>query len=428
MLNIQCKSLAYHGTMLNDFVQHYILIADYKKQNVLLSVPNLYLHEKTRSSLQTSRRYATVISMFYRFLETQKTFKSLAPGVYHTIVRNLDIKRWQVSRHTERLRKGSARPSSATIFDDALIVRNFFAWVVESPFTCNVNIKKETWILNVKSDRMLNYIKKKAGIRIDSDPIRVLDRESRQHHQNPLITDWEIKLLLESYPDSVYATMFCLELSTALRPIELCTFPYLGNGKNKHILPRSQMPEGETQFPYQTLGKGKKQRNVIIPAYALDDVEKSYTEKQYPERRKKYKEKFGRACPPSILFLTNEGEPVTPKKISDATTYAKKLAHAKNPNFSMLNDFYQARHWWPTMMMIQHHGERLLTDAADVLDRALAQTIKDQMGHTSIVTTYKHYLNLARVLVMAKQGHVFEMIGEDFNIHHQIQDFGSYAP
>lgn len=427
MLNIQCKSLSYHSTILETLIHHYILIADYKKQKILLSVPNLYLYEKTRSSLQTSKRYATVISMFYRFLETQKAFRSLAPGDYHTIVRNLDIKRWQVSRHAARLKKESARPSSATIFDDALIVRNFFAWVVGSTFTCNVNIKKETWILNVKSDRMLNYIKKKAGIRIDSDPIRVLDRESRQHYQNPLITDWEIKLLLESYPDRVYATMFCLELATALRPIELCDFPYLGKGENKHILPRSQMPKGETQFPYQTVGKGNKLRNVVIPAYALDDVEISYTKIEYAARRKKYKEKFGTACPPSILFLTVDGEPVTPKKISDATTYAKKLAHAKNPNFSMANDFYQARHWWPTMMVIQHHGEKLLTDAADVLDRALGQAIMNQMGHSNISTTYKHYVNLARTLVMARQGYVFEMIGEDFNIHSQIQEFGSYA-
>ncbi|MGY2257776.1 hypothetical protein [Pseudomonas sp. SDO55104_S430] len=405
-------------------VQHYILIADYKKQNILLSVPNLYLYEKTRSSIQTSKRYATVISKFYRFLGTQKVFKSLAPGDYHTIVRNLHIKQWQVARHTERVRKQSPSPSSATIFDDALIVRNFFAWVVESPFTCNVNIKKETWVLNVKSDRMLNYIKRKAGVRINSDAIRVLDRESRQHTQNPLITDWEIKLLLESYPDSVYATLFCLGLATALRPIELCNFPYLGKGKNKHILPRSQMPKDEKKFAYQAIGKGNKLRNVIIPAYALDDIEQSYTKNEYPQRRKKYKEKFGKACPPSILFLTADGEPVTPKKISDATTYAKKLAYAKNPNFSMLNDFYQARHWWPTMMVIQHHGDKLLTEAADVLDRALGQAIMNQMGHSKITTTYKHYLNVARVLIMSKQGYVFEMISEDFNIHTQIQEFG----
>lgn len=422
MLEINITDLAYHSDELGLDVKHYALIADYKNSHVLLSIPNLYLYQSTRSSISTSKRYATVISKFYRFLSTQPEFKPLEPGDYHVGVTNRDIRRWQVWRQIERVRKNSAKPTSSTIYNDALIIQKFFSWISTAGFTCNVKLHLRTWTANFKSDKLLNYIKKKARISHSGDPIRVLDKESRQHTQQPLISDWEIKLLLQSYPDTVYATLFCFALATAMRPSELVKFPYLGNGNNRHIVPHSQLPADLTQVTYETIGKGNKLRKVTIPKYALADIEKGYTEREYKSRCKKYKALYGKPCPLSILFLTKEGHPVTAKMIADATTYAKKLAHSIDPRFSLDHDFYQSRHWWPTMMMVQHHGERLLTDSADVLDRALAQVLMNQMGHNDIATTYKYYLNLARWLVMARQGHTFELVGEDFNIHSQIQN------
>lgn len=74
--------------------------------------------------------------------------------------------------------------------------------------------------------------------------------------------------------------------------------------------------------------------------------------------------------------------------------------------------------------MIQHRGALLLSPAADVLDAAFAQVLTNQLGHESITTTYKHYLDLARVLIMAKDGRVNDIITEDFNIHAQIAEYG----
>lgn len=76
------------------------------------------------------------------------------------------------------------------------------------------------------------------------------------------------------------------------------------------------------------------------------------------------------------------------------------------------------------MMMVQHQNDKLETPAADVLDAAFAEVLTNQMGHSSISTTYKHYLDLARALVMAKDGNVNEIITENFNVHAELEVFG----
>ncbi|MBV6825706.1 hypothetical protein [Pseudomonas sp. PD9R] len=424
MLNIELKSISYTSASLEIEVKHYVLIADYKNKKILLSVPNLYLYERTRSSLQTSRRYALIISMFYRFLATRKAYKHLAPGDYHAVVQNKDIRHWQIHRQENRVKNNSSSPTSETIFEDAKIALNFFAWVQKSGFTTNIKIELEDWIANFKNSNLLNYIKRKAGVRISSDPIRALDREASQKKPHSLITNQEIKTLLGIYPDKVYSVIFLFGLATAMRPMEISVFPLYGNGKNKHILPYSSMPEDTNKFTYTVLGKGNKLRDIVIPAYALKDLEENYIKTEYTARKKKYKEKFGTPCPPSILFLNSEGDPVTERMISNATYYACKLAHKSDPAFRTNNNFYQARHWWPTMMMIQHRGAQLLSPAADVLDAAFGQVLTAQLGHEDISTTYKHYLDLARVLIMARDGRVNDIISEDFNIHVQIAEYG----
>lgn len=423
-LKINVQPMTYTSVELEHQVSHYILIAEVKKQKVLLSVPNLYLYKKTRSSLMTSRRYANVISKFYRFLATQSFFKDLSPGDYHTRVRNLDIRRWQLSRQVKRIKNGVARPTSETIFEEAKIIFNMFGWAMEAGIQSNVKVKLQTWVANFKRDTLLSYVHKKAGVRYDTDSIRVLDREAKQSAVKSLIANKDILNLISSYPDSVYSTLFCFALCTAMRPSELCEFPYLGSGVNRHIMPFSSMDKGQAKFEYTLIGKGNKLRKIVIPAYGLSDLEKNYIKTDYPARKKKYKAKYGKPCPPSILFLTSEGEPVTEKMIADATTYAAKLALRKDPTFRRGNNFYQARHWWPTMMMVQHRGALLLTEAADVIDGAFAETLMNQMGHSSIATTYKYYLDLARALVMTNEGMVNDIITEDFNIHAQIEKYG----
>ena len=140
-------------------VEHYALIVHKDKQRILLSHPNLFLYENTSSSLPTSNRYSTVLSMFYRFLSTEKKFANIDVSKYHVIVNNSDIKRWQISRQIERVKKQSDKPNSETIFEDAKIVLMFFSWLLDANYITCVNVKKRTWRARYASRKIRIFLR-----------------------------------------------------------------------------------------------------------------------------------------------------------------------------------------------------------------------------------------------------------------------------
>jgi len=411
MLTISTKQVNYNSIETSLNVTHCILIAHQRGKNILLSHPNLFLYQKTRQSIKTSLRYASVISMFYRFLSTQKKMKGKELGVYHMLADNKDIMRWQVQRQLERVEKQSLRPSLETTFEDAKILLVYFNWLNLKGYLTNVDVQLKTWRANFRTRRMLSYIQSKSRIKIDADNIRVLEKKSRQRKSNFLITDQEIKFLLEAYSDPVYACLFNLALGTAMRPMDLVKFPYIGNGENLHILPYSEMDKKSITTKYTVYSsKGSKDRTINIHLEDLKALEDNYITPHYAKRKKLYKERHGQPCPPHILFLNKKGEPVTESMISSRTNDAKEKLLKLGKDFRPHLVFYQARHWWPTQHIINTFGERLLTESLDVLYLATAQAITDQLGHEDIETTYKYYVDMARVIMMVYKGRTLDLI------------------
>lgn len=410
-LSIKAQLVTYNSVELNGDVTHYVLVAQQKHQNVLLSHPNLFLYKHTRSSKATSIRYATIISMFYRFLAMQPKMKGMDLGYYHALADNQDIRRWQVYRQVDRLERNSIKPSSETIFEDAKVLLTYFRWLNEHGYVTNVDVQLRTWRANFRSGRMLNYIDKIAKSGISSKNIRVLDRKSRQSKFDFLITNDEIKVLLQSYADPVYPTIFQLGLGTAMRPMDLVRFPYLGSGENKHIMPHSEMKKLGATTKYSVIdSKGRKDREIVIHMDDLKALEENYIIPFYGIRRQLYKKRFKQPCPPDILFLTDRGIPVTETQIASRTHDAKKKAVKLDPTFRINNTFYQTRHWWPTQFLINMFGDRLLTENLEVLYLAAAQILKQQMGHEDEATTYKFYIDMARVLMFVHKGHALDLI------------------
>ncbi|MGX9219285.1 hypothetical protein ACWV27_12890 [Massilia varians] len=395
----------------------------------LLSHANLFLSAHALASEQTSGRYSNVISMFYRFLSTQPKFANVRVGDYHVVADNRDIKRWQVARQIDRVKQQKTSPSSKTIFEDAQIILFFFNWICDAGYPTSVNVKKKTWYPNFKLSRMLNYVRDVAHVSVDSKNIDVLDRERRQHNVVSLITNSEIKALIESYTDPVYSTIFKLGLGTAMRPMDLCKFPYIGNGMNRHIMPYSSMEKRESRVVNYSveLSKGKKGRIIKINTADLKMLEDDYIRPYYAERAKKYERLFGKKCPPSILFLNKQGLPVTPSKISSRTNDAKKIAMMNCPGFREKVSFYDARHWWPTMFLIQFFKDRLLTDSADALYLAVAEELRNQMGHEDLSTTYKYYVDMGRLVMLAHEGSVHELVTEPAETVQEFVDRFSHA-
>ncbi|MCF8976530.1 hypothetical protein GIW14_29755, partial [Pseudomonas edaphica] len=81
-LLIKTRQVTYNSVELGTQVTHCVLIAQQKNKQVLLSHPNLFLYKHTRSSMASSTRHATLISMFYRFLSTQPKMKNVDLGYY----------------------------------------------------------------------------------------------------------------------------------------------------------------------------------------------------------------------------------------------------------------------------------------------------------------------------------------------------------
>lgn len=412
MLRIETKEITYYSYSLGTEVTHHILIAHENRKQVLLSYPNLYLYMNTRGSRATSARYSLLISMFYRYLSTLPAFKGIDTGRYHALATNNHLKRWQVQRQVERKENDSLSPSCETTIEDAKIVLGYFRWIIDSGYVTAVQIQLKTAFANFKKKKMLSYIDAKARTVIDGRSIMVLEKESRQRRKLSLISNEEIKLLADSYTDPVYPAMLKLALGTGMRPSELCNFPFYGNGPNQHIAPESEMRESEAATVSYTVirGKGGKTRTIVVNKADLKELELAYTNKYYRDRAKLYEEKYGKPCPPSILFLTKNGDPVHAKQISRRTTDAKDKAMKADETFRSGVRFYDSRGWWPTMFLIKFFKEDLLTESAQALYSACAETLQNQLGHEDLETTYKHYVDSAKVVVMAHQGKVSELI------------------
>lgn len=399
MIKITKKYVEYVPAESNRKVAHYILIFEDKKFSVLLSHANLFLFSKTRSSKKTSSRYASVISMFYRYLSTTDEHQRIHPSQYHLFARNKHVKRWQNAREMERVAEGSASPSTETIFGEAKLLMNYFRWLDDAGFNPGVEVQLKTWTPPYRSSRYQAYIAVKAKNVIDTTSIEILDKESRQSAIRSLITPHEISQLAANYSDPVYAAMLVFAVATAMRPMDLCRFPYYGNGVNAHIAPFSSMEFSEANTSYTIYNsKGRKTRTILVHRDALRDVEDMYIKPLYAARAKKYEKNYGEKPPLSQLFLTKDGHPVTPDRIAQRTTTAKKKALKLNPKLRENLKFYDARDWWPTQYLIRNFGEDIFKNDG-LYNLAVAQVLQNQMGHKFLQTTFDHYVDLARVIM-----------------------------
>lgn len=410
MLSISRRRITYTCAVSAKLVSHYVLIAEVGDKRFLLSHANLYLRAVTSQSEDTSNRYSNVISLFYRYLSTLPKYEGACVSQYHVLVDNDDLKNWQVQRAIARQAKQSSRPSTATMIDDAKLVFAFFHWLDSEGYSSCLNFTLASWQPNFKSESLLSYIRREASVGLDAKGIKALDRESRQKQSYSLITNEEIRDLLSAFHDPVYAVMFRLALGTAMRPMDLCKFPYAGNGFNKHIQPYDNMSfDGETVEYRVSFSKGRKHRDIRIHRGDLKALNDHYTKMLYPVRADLYEKRFGKPCPPSILFLNVNGEPVTPRMVSTRSNAAKTLAISRGSKMRADICFYDSRHWWPTMFLIKRFGAKLTGELSEVRDLAAMQVLKNQLGHSDLHTTFEHYVDVARVLLLAHEGFVNEL-------------------
>jgi integrase len=159
-----------------------------------------------------------------------------------------------------------------------------------------------------------------------------------------------------------------------------------------------------------TKSKGNKSRLIKIHSDDLKLLDDEYIQTFYSHRTAKYKAKYGKECPPSILFLNQNGDPITPKMIAARSLSAKIRTQKKYPNFRNSICFYDSRHWWPTQFMIKTLGKDIIAGNSRVFNAAIGQILINQMGHSDIKTTFRYYLDMARLLLTLNANSTTEII------------------
>ncbi|MCB5460140.1 site-specific integrase [Vibrio lentus] len=400
-------------------ISHHILALHNECSIILMSAINLFLKEKAYRSIKTSERYSSAIKRFLEFII--QNHESVTPNFWRE-VKDSDIREWQGLIVKNRDLNKKQKPSDDTVFKDACIVFDFYSWARTNKFPTLINVASIDWKYNYRDEsKLLSSIGILSGSNPDYSNIDTGRRRSWQHKssQNKQVTIMsleDLKSLVCSYNDVVYSSMFLLALATGMREQGVCSTPYIGLGINGHIRPYPDIkntvpkdPKGNIPqiFDFTIVEKGSKTRTLKVNMAAWKIICKTYLPLYY-QRRKLFEKKHPNKDANAFFFLNKSGHPVTPKMISDRTYIAKK----KLKNFGW--SFHSTRDWYATMFIIRHLSREKIN--ASHYDAAIEDSLRRQLGHSDIRTTYMHYVRVASILLATQSGELDFSLGkgEDF--------------
>jgi len=377
--------ITYSNPVTGQPVEHHVLYSEGAKR-YLLSQVNIYLHDTARHSKNTSLRYSGALAKFFGFLISESEIKLSDEHDFYLLSDNDSLKSWQVQRIIDRDKAEQNFPSEKTVYDEAVLVSDFYHWLQQNNYPSLVNIVTKKCIANFKDSDLLAHIAKEVGAVKDSKQFQVFKKRQQKNEMSSFLTIEQIKKAIASYSDPVYAALFKFCMATGLRPSGAVQYPYKGFGVNSHISLWENMAEkytGKSNFTFTVTEKGKT-RKLKININCFLNIYTAYRP-HLNHRRSLYKLKYGTEAPLSAFWFTDKGEIVTATKISNATNYMKKKL-----DFDF--DFYDSRHWYATMFILEHLKN---TNNDTSYNAAVEQALIEQIGHSSIVTTYAYYIDKA---------------------------------
>ncbi|WP_394166278.1 tyrosine-type recombinase/integrase [Photobacterium piscicola] len=403
-------------------ISHHVMLLHHDKVIIMLSAVNLFLKSRAFKSRKTSERYSSAIKRFFEYLIKIKKVDN--PNFWREVT-ELDIREWQGYIIQRRDKAKIIRPKDETIFSEACIVFDFYVWANTNNFPVFITQSSTKWKFNFRDEsRLLKSVSMLSGSGVDYANIDIGKervRQSRSYNCNKevtIMTTENINNLLQKYDDVVYPVMFLLALATGMRAQGICSVPYIGYGVNDHIrtYPEilntiSELSDQKTPktFSYTVTEKGSKTRTIQVNLAAWKMICKTYLPVFF-ERRKLLIQKYKNIDPNSVFFINKKGNPVTPKMIADRTLAAKKKLNDKSFTWS----FHNTRDWYATMFIIKHLGKEKIESAH--YDAAVENSLKRQLGHSDIRTTYMHYIRVASILLATQSGELDFSLGidEDF--------------
>ncbi|HAS6902114.1 TPA: site-specific integrase [Vibrio parahaemolyticus] len=400
-------------------ISHHVLYTKYKGESVLLSAVNLFLYERCTSSIKTSDRYSQLFLRFFNFLIDTSNI-DITDTNFWRLATTADIKAWQGFQVKNRDSNNKSKPQDDTIYYNALIIFDFYVWAKNKGFPTLIRATSKDWIFNYRDEsRLLKSKNMLSGSSPDTGNIDIGKRSSRSSNRNKrsritIMKNEDIRLLMSSFDDKVYPSILMLALSTGLRSSGCCDFPYIGYGENHHIrvYPDIENTIRNTDgtipktFSYTVEEKGSKVRTIQVNLAAW----KSICEFYYPlylERRKLFIKKYPKLIHDNYFFLTSKGDPVTPKKIADATTYIKSKPALKGFKWSFRN----SRDWYATNFVLKRLTRKQIEN--NYYDHAVDKALQDQLGHADLRTTYMFYVRVASLILHLESGMLDYTLGKD---------------
>lgn len=390
---------------------HHLLMVEHGQKKVLLSAVNIYLQQHASASEKTSQSYSTTIKRFIEFLIENTSANELTPDLWRKAT-PADLRNWQGKLVSVRDDVGLSKPSDKTIRHNAHIVHQFYTWASDNGFPVIFNGKTKEWTFNFKNEsKLINKKSMISGLLADHANIDLKGASTHRSEKKHIhiMGNEDISLLMNSYKDPVYPAILMMALATGMREEGCSQFPYIGTGENSHIRPYPDIlneikngHEAKT-FSFTVIEKGNKIRTLQVNMAAWKVICGDYLSHFY-ERKKKLEARHPNANSSLRFFLKKNGEPVTPKDISDQTFHAKKRI-GKFPW-----TFHNTRDWYATNFIIKH----LSKSEVDNLhyNAAVEEQLRKQLGHSDIKTTYMHYVRQASLVLALRDGSIDYTLGK----------------
>ncbi|MDA0151585.1 site-specific integrase [Vibrio sp. Makdt] len=407
-------------------ISHHVMLLHYNDKVIMLSAINLFLKSRAHKSQKTSERYSSAIKRFFEFMINYKQVES---SNFWREVTEPDIREWQGHLVTQRDSLNKTRPKDETIFSEACIVFDFYSWANSNNFPVLTSPSSSAWKFNFRDEsNLLKSISILSGSNAEYANIdigRERGRSSRSHNTDKNVTimsNENIQNLLRQYDDVVYPVMFLLGLATGMRAQGICSVPYIGYGVNDHVrtypeikntIPKHSDGTIAKTFSYTVTEKGSKTRTLQVNLAAWKVICKTYLP-VYFERRKLLTLRHKNIDPNTIFFINKKGDPVTPKMIADRTLAAKRKL--KDDTFTW--SFHSTRDWYATMFVIKHLSKEKIESAH--YDAAVETSLRKQIGHSDIRTTYMHYVRVASILLATQSGELDFSLGMDEDFWSQV--------
>jgi hypothetical protein len=387
---------------------HFILVLKHRKNQYLLSEINLYLKDRTTSSSATSDKYSRTLLSFIRFLIKRCKKQKLNYDIWRKAT-NEDLLDWQGYQVKKRDQIHATKPSDATIYDNAKLVHLFYIWASKREYPVAIN-NNDSWKYDYRANS--KFIGSIDMISVNHSEATNSKAEFRQKEPNKklfIMSNDDIKKLMQGYKDPVYAAALMLSLATGMREEGVCSMPYIGKGKNSHICPYPEIlsnlsNENNKTFDFTVTEKGVSTRTLQVNLAAWKSICLMYLP-LYFERLKLYKKKHRSINHNNVFFLKKNGEPITPKNIADQTYLVKKTLKA----FPWT--FHSARAWYATKFIIRHQSKEEILGV--YYNSAVEDQLKKQMGHKDYKTTYTHYMKQASLILHLKENKMDFSFEED---------------